>query len=96
MDTATTTTMTDEQIAAMWQQQAMELLARVRSAVNLPSWIGTDDETGVVLMFFNTRNHRGKSTLVATETSARDLRLLLRTAAVKLSQARIVEPEKPQ
>jgi hypothetical protein len=88
--------MTDEQVNAAWLHTAMFLLEQVRAAVNLPAFIGTDEETGVAVLFFNTKNHRGKSTLVSTETSAHELRLLLRTAAAGVNQAHIVEPEKPQ
>jgi hypothetical protein len=75
-----------------WQETAIEIGHRVRSMVNTPEMIDTDDETGYVLMFFSARNHNGKSTLVSSTTDVATLRKLLKTALQGLNKATIVEP----
>ncbi len=79
-----------------WQQMAVEIGHCIRSLVNTPSMIGTDDETGYVLMFFNVAHHEGKSTLVSSATDLKELKLLLETALRGLDspKARIIEPTK--
>ena len=49
-----------------WQQLAIELGNSIYEQVNLPYMVGTDDETGYILMFFNVKNHNGKSTLISS------------------------------
>jgi hypothetical protein len=86
--------MRDDRINAMWQQVAVQIGHQVRSAVNAPQMIGTKDETGYVLMFFNADHHEGKSTLVSSETDKAQLRKLLKFALGQLDglKATIVEP----
>lgn len=63
-----------------WQFLAMELLHQVYSQVNTREMIGTDEETGVGLMFFNVKKHDGKSTFLCTEADVPAIKKLLKTA----------------
>jgi hypothetical protein len=72
--------MIDEKTAQQWQQIAIEIGHGVFSTINTPSTVGGDDETGYVLMFFNAKNHDGKSTLVSSVTNRADLKKLLKRA----------------
>jgi hypothetical protein len=40
-----------------WQQIAIHIGEQIRSSINTPEMIGTEDETGYVLMFFNARRN---------------------------------------
>jgi hypothetical protein len=51
--------MTDA-IMEKWQQIAIEIGDSVFRTVNTAETVGSDDETGYVLMFFNTKHHQGK------------------------------------
>jgi hypothetical protein len=86
---------TDEQIKAQWEQVAIEIGDSVYRAVNTPETVGTDDETGYLLMFFNRKNHRGQSTMVSTVSRA-ETKKLLKTAILNLygPKAKIVEPQR--
>jgi hypothetical protein len=81
-----------------WEQIAIEIGDSVRNLVNTRDMIGTNDETGYVLMFFNTKNHAGKSTLVSSITDRTQLKKLLKTALRGLDspKAKIVEPPTKQ
>jgi hypothetical protein len=78
----------------MWKQLAHHIGEEVRNAVNTPEMIGTDDETGYVLMFFNTRNHQGRSTLISSEMDRVQLKRLLKYALQHLDgpKVSIIEP----
>ena len=67
---------------------------QVRSAVNTPAQIGTEDETGYILMFFNRERHEGKSTFISSETDRTSLKRLLQFAIDALDgpKASIIEP----
>jgi hypothetical protein len=67
-----------------WKQIAIEIGHEVHSLVNLPNTIGTDDETGYILMFFNARNHNGKSTMISSTTDKVGLKKLLLRAMREL------------
>jgi hypothetical protein len=71
-----------------WKQIAYHIGEEVRAKVNTPEMLGTDDETGYVLMFFNTRNHQGKSTLVSSETDRVQLK---RAAGIRSATSRWAE-----
>jgi hypothetical protein len=87
----------DEEISARWQQVSIEIGHQIRCMVNTPAMIGGKDETGYVLMFFNVKNHNGKSTLVSSATDKNELRKLLQCALDNLNspKAQLIEPEKP-
>jgi hypothetical protein len=78
----------------MWQQLAVQIGHEVRCRVNSPETIGTKDETGYVLMFFNADHHHGKSTLVSSETDRVQLKRLLKYALRHLDgpKTSVVEP----
>jgi hypothetical protein len=78
----------------MWKQLAHHIGEEVHNTVNTPAMMGTDDETGYVLMFFNARNHQGKSTLISSETNRVQLKRLLKHALQQLDgpKASIIEP----
>lgn len=71
-------------IMRQWQQVAIALGDSIYRSVNSPDMVGTDDETGYVLMFFNVKKHGGKSTLVSTATNKSDLKKLLKSALDEL------------
>lgn len=79
-----------------WQQIAIELGNGIYRSVNTPDMVGTDEETGYVLMFFNVKNHAGKSTLVSTNTDKLQLKRLLKNALRELDgkKTKIVPPAK--
>ena len=66
----------DEIISAQWQQIAIELGDKIYRTVNTPEYVGTDDETGYLLMFFNQKNHKGQSTIISTADRAATKKLL--------------------
>jgi hypothetical protein len=57
-----------------------------------------DDETGYLLMFFNAKNHNGKSTMITSETDVHKIKALLKVALKEVDgpKAKIVEPETMQ
>jgi hypothetical protein len=85
--------MRDEEVQASWQQLAVEIGHQVRAIVNTPHTIGTEDETGYVLMFFNAQNHEGRSTVVSSCTDVSELRKLLAYASSHIDgpKAKIVK-----
>lgn len=88
-----------DSIAAKWEHIAHALLQQVYGAVNLPEFIGTGDETGCLILFFNADHHEGKSTLVSTENDRSGIEKLLRGAlhAIKRGKGvKVIEPEKAQ
>ena len=88
--------MTEGEVELMWQQVAIQIGHNIRSTVNTPEMIGTDDETGYILMFFNVASHDGKSTLISSETDLKQLKKLLKTALRKLNRAVTIEPPTEQ
>ena len=77
-----------------WQQLAIELGNSIYRKVNLPYMVGTDDETGYILMFFNVKNHNGKSTLISSAADDKEgLRKLLKTALRNLDSGKIVRQD---
>jgi hypothetical protein len=87
--------MTDA-IMEKWQQLAIVIGDSVFRTVNIPETVGSDDETGYVLMFFNTKNHQGKSTLISSAVNRADLKKLLKFALREIDgpKTTIVEPGK--
>lgn len=85
--------MTDH-IDEKWQQIAIELGDSIYHRVNAPEYVGGDDETGYILMFFNEKNHKGKSTMVSSTVNRAGLKKLLKTALREIDgpRTRIVEP----
>ena len=77
----------------LWQEVAIGLGNQIYQSVNTADMVGTDDETGYILMFFNTRNHGGKTTLVSSTTNRVELKKLLKTALRELDgpKAKIVD-----
>jgi hypothetical protein len=74
-------TTTDEQ----WQQVAIEIGDCVYRTVNTAETVGTDDETGYILMFFNAKKHEGKSTLVSSSIDRATIKKLLKMALRQLA-----------
>ena len=82
-------------IMEQWHQIAVEIGNDIFRLVNSDETVGTDDETGYILMFFNARNHDGKATLVASEISKPELKKILKTTLRALDdgkKTRIVPP----
>jgi len=77
-----------------WQQLAIELGDRIYQTMNTAKMVGTKDETGYCLMFFNAANHRGRSTLVSSTTDRAELKRLLQFAIDNLDgpKTKIVPP----
>jgi len=67
-------------IEEKWQQIAIEIGDSVFRLVNTAETVGGEDETGYVLLFFNTQGHEGKSTLVSSATNRADVKKLLKGA----------------
>jgi hypothetical protein len=67
-------------VNAMWQQVVRQIADSVYATVNTEETVGTNYETGYVLMFFNAKNHDGKSTLVTSETDINKLKKLFKAA----------------
>jgi hypothetical protein len=90
--------MRKEEVDAGWQQIAIEIGHQVRAIVNGSNTIGTEDETGYVLMFFNAQNHEGRSTIVSSCTDVSDLKKLFNYALSKIDgpKAKIVKRETEQ
>ena len=88
--------MTD--FTVMWQQFAKHIADSVYASVNTKQMVGTDDETGYLLMFFNAKHHNGKSTMITSETDRHKLKTLLKVALKELDgpKARLIEPETMQ
>ena len=74
-----------EHVQERWQQLAIDIGETVYRLVNIPSFVGTDDETGYVLMFFNVKNHDGKSTLISSTVDKAELTKLLERAICELN-----------
>ena len=83
-------------VEEIWQQLAIELGNSIYRQVNTQEMVGTDDETGYVLMFFNTKNHKGRSTMISSTTNRADVKKLLKTALQNLDgpKSKIVEPDR--
>ena len=83
-------------IMEKWKLLAVEIGHSIFRAVNTPETVGGDDETGYVLMFFNAKNHHGKSTLISSAASRADLKKLLKFALREIDgpKATIIEPDK--
>lgn len=79
-----------------WQQVAIEIGNGVYSSVNTKEMVGTDDETGYVLMFFNVKNHNGKSTLVSSAATRAELKKLLKNALREIDGPKIKIVEQPK
>ncbi len=81
-------------ISEEWKMYAIEIGNRIYMTVNSPDMIGTDAETGYAVIFFNTRNHNGRSTLVSSMTDSDQLRKILTATLEKLDGplASIIEP----
>jgi len=86
----------DERIAAQWKQLAIHLLHEVAGKVNTPAMAGTDDETGVILMFCNARHHEGKATVISTLTDTDAIKKILKHTLREFRRAQVVEPTTPQ
>ena len=86
--------MTDNTISEKWKQLAIEIGQQIRATVNTAEMIGTSNETGYVLMFFNAQGHKGKSTLVSSCTDKSELKKLLEFALRSIDgpKSSIVEP----
>ena len=85
----------DARIAAQWKQVALEIGNDVFQRVNTSETVGTDDETGYLLMFFNQKDHGGYSTMLSTANRAATKKLL-KTVIRELDgpKSTIVEPDK--
>lgn len=89
--------MSDEVTMAMWQQYAIDIGEHVYGSVNTKDTIGTEHETGYLLMFFWATRHEGKSTLVSSMTDKKQVRQLLEAALNRLDDTgTIIEPPKMQ
>jgi hypothetical protein len=88
--------MIDERINAQWQQVAIQLLHEVAAKVNTPAMMGTDDETGVILMFCNARHSEGKATVISTLTDRDELKKILKHTLREFRRAEVVEPTREQ
>jgi len=77
-----------------WKQIAVEIGHSILNMVNSPEDIGTKNETGYALMFFNAQNHRGKSTFVSSETNPDALKQLLKTVLENLEKAEHISPQR--
>jgi hypothetical protein len=73
-----------------WKHLAIALGDDIYQAVNTKEYVGTEDETGYLLMFFNKKNHNGKATMVSSHTDRSGLKKLLKEALRNLDRATIV------
>jgi hypothetical protein len=79
-----------------WKQLAIHIGEEVYRGVNTANYVGTDDETGYLLMFFNAKNHHGKSTLVSSEVDRAGLKRLLKEVLRNIDHATVIEQRRPQ
>jgi hypothetical protein len=85
----------DERLKEQWKSVAIEIHNRVVNLVNMPEHMGTEDETGVVLMFFNARNHQGQSTMVTSDIKDRaSIKLILKNALRRVASAEAINQTK--
>lgn len=87
--------MEDKSIDEQWQMVSLQIGDNVYRTVNTPEMVGGDDETGYILMFFNTKNHQGKSTLVSSSVDRAGLKKLLEGAIRELDgpKTKIIGPD---
>jgi hypothetical protein len=78
--------------AAAWKQIAIHLLHEIAAKVNTPATVGTDDETGVILMFCNAKHHDGKATVISTLTDRDAIKKILKHTLREFRRAELVEP----
>jgi hypothetical protein len=88
--------MTDDRTMEKWRQLAVHIGDNVHSMVNLPEYVGTKDETGYVLIFFNAMDPGGKSTLVSSCIDRPRLKKLLKAALTNLNLAVDIERGRKQ
>jgi len=83
-------------IQEKWRQIVTQLGENIYGSLNTPEMIGTNLETGYLLMFFNATNHNGKATVISSETDRTRLKTLLECAIKEVNgpKATIVEPDK--
>jgi hypothetical protein len=85
-------------INEMWLQVARQIADNVYATVNTKEMVGTNDETGYLLMFFNAKHHDGKATVVTSETDVAKLKKLLINTLNEIDGPRafVIEPETMQ
>ena len=83
-------------IEEMWEQVAVHIGEQVRAVVNTPETIGSDHETGYVLMFFNMKHHNGKATVISSAPTKADLKKILKYTLRHIDgpKGKIIEPPK--
>ena len=81
-----------ERLGAAWQQIALELGNSVHRAVNTADMIGTDNETGYALLFFNAKNHNGKATLISSASNPGEIEKILKYTLRHINERKIVSP----
>lgn len=86
--------MNDEQLKAMWQQVAIQIGDDIFRMINTADTVGTEHESGYILMFFNTHNHQGRATMVSSTTNKAELKHLLKVAMRSIDRAAVVYPGK--
>ena len=80
-----------DHVAEQWQSLAIAIGDSVFKVVNSSATVGTDDETGYILMFFNKVRHNGRSTIVSSATDKADIKKLLKEELRTIDRAAIVE-----
>lgn len=77
---------------AAWRDYAMIIGDGVYASVNTEETLGTDKETGYILMFFNVKNHNGRSTLLGhPDIPLSELKQLLRAALNGVDKAKHIK-----